>query len=811
MVLELIEGETLARRLEAGRLTLVEALTVAQQIADALQAAHDKGIVHRDIKPANLALTPDQRVKVLDFGLAKTLEPPRVDGASTMVTQTGVGTQIGLVLGTAAYMSPEQARGLPADKRTDVWAFGCVLYEMVTGRRAFPGRTTSDVIAAVLEREPDWTLLPAGMPSRLQWLLRRCLAKDLRQRLQDVGDARIEIEEALNDPKRTFEATSLSNVRRERIAWAIAAVSVIALVAWGAANRRSSPASSSQNTGSYSASIVLPEGVRLSSGQPSGRFAVSPDGQRLALVGSDASGRTMLYTRPLHSRIPQPLPGTEGASFPFWSSDSRFIAFLAQGKLMKVAATGGEVATLHEAALGATGDWNRDGVILFTPKGNSPLFRISENGGAATPATALVEASGDVQHSFPVFLPDGRRFLYFVVGSKEGRTVPRGVYVGSLDSQEPGKLVVEGGSNPKYANGHLLFLRGGMLFAQRFDIDRLATQGQPVALVEQVQITGFSASEVTGAFSVSQTGVLVYQTSSRISSQLTWFDRKGNRTSTLGEPGDYVDVALSPDNTRVATSLLNPAQGTSRDVWTFDIARGLGQRFTFDDGDDFGPNWSQPKGDRMFYSSLRQGRINLYEKPAQAAGPEKLLLEDDLGKFNAYPSPDGQYVTYVAGGGIIMRSDIWVLPLSGGKKPFPFVETPFIESQPQFSPDGRWLAFMSNKSGRNEVYVTPFPTRESDSLISIAGGTHPRWNREAKEIYYLAGDGTLMATTVNGAGSQFVVGTTQPLFKIRPRTLRLDAFPYDVTANGQRFLVNTFLEEVVPPISLVVNWSAARQ
>ena len=811
LVLELIEGETLAQRLEAGRLTLVNALTMARQIADAVQAAHDKGIIHRDIKPANIALTPDGRVKVLDFGLAKTLEPPRIDDASASVTQTGAGTQIGVVLGTAAYMSPEQARGLASDKRTDIWAFGCVLYEMLAGHRAFTGRTMSDVIAGVLERQPDWTVLPTGMPPRIAWLLQRCLAKDSRERLQDIGDARIEIDEALRDPNRTFGSTSARNIKRERIAWTIAACSVIALLAWVATNLLRRPEESTQGIRSYSASIVLPEAVRLSSGQqPSGRFAVSPDGQRLALVGVDASGRSMLYIRPLHSRIPQPLAGTEGASFPFWSPDSRFVAFLAKQKLMRIDANGGDVATLHDAALGATGAWNSEGVILFTPQGNSPLFRISGNGGASTAATQLVEASGDVQHSFPFFLPDGRRFLYFVVGSKEGRTVPRGTYVGSLDTPGPGKLVVEGGSNAKYANGDLLFLRSGVLFAQRFDIDRLEPVGQPISLVEHVQTTGASASEVTGAFSVSQTGVLAYQTASRVLSQLTWFDRKGNRGSTLGEPGDYVDVALSPDNTRVATSVLNPAQGMTRDVWTFDVARGLGERFTFDDGDDFGPNWSRPKGDRMFYSSLRQGRIHLYEKPAQLAGTETLLLEDDLGKFNAYPSPDGQYVTYVAGGGIILRSDIWVMPLSGGKKPFPFVETNFIESQPQFSPDGRWIAFMSNKSGRNEVYATRFPTRENDNLISIAGGMHPRWSHDGKEIYYIASDGMLMATTVNGGGSQFVVGATQPLFRIRPRTLRLDAYPYDVTANGQRFLVNTFLEEVMPPISLVVNWPGAR-
>ncbi len=807
LVLELIEGQTLASRLAAGPLPLGDALTIGRDVADALQSAHDKGIIHRDIKPANIALTADGRAKVLDFGLAKTLGPPQPAAGSDLLTQTSSGTHIGVVLGTTAYMSPEQARGLPTDKRTDIWAFGCVLYEMATGHRAFEGRTTSDVMAGVLEREPDWSHLPPAVSPRIQWLLQRCLTKDPRQRLQDIGDARVEIDEALRDPTRgaPLTATPARGRGRERIAWAIAGLSALGLVAAGVSGRFRAPAAPSTEARSYSTSIVLPEALRLSSGTPSGRFAISPDGQRLALVGVDAAGRSMLYIRQLDKRIPQPLAGTDGAGFPFWSPDSRFVAFLADGKLKKVALSGGEVETLSDARLGATGAWNSDGVILFTPQGNSPLFRIPASGGAPVAATTLVAASGDVQHSFPFFLPDGKRFLYFVVGSTEGRTVPRGVYVGSLDASGPDKLLVEGASNAKYADGHVLYLRGGVLLAQALDLDRLELKGEPVSLGERVQTTSATASEMTGAFSVSQTGVLAYQTGSRISSQLTWFDRTGKLLSRLGEPADYVDVALSPDNTRVATSILNPTLGTARDVWIFDVERTVGERFTFDDGDDFGPNWSRPDGDRLFYSSLRQGSIHLYEKPARRSGTETLLLQDDLGKFNAHPSSDGQFVAYVAGGGIIARSDIWVLPL-GGKKPFALLESPFLESQPQFSPDGRWLAFMSNRSGRIEVYVTPFPGRERDTVISTAGGSLPRWNRNGREIFYLAPNGTLMAATVDGSGTQFQVGATHPLFPIRPRTARLDAYPYDVSSDGRRILVNNFLDELMPPISLIVNW-----
>ena len=370
---------------------------------------------------------------------------------------------------------------------------------------------------------------------------------------------------------------------------------------------------------------------------------------------------------------------------------------------------------------------------------------------------------------------------------------------------------MERGSNATYANGHVLYLRDGVLVAQAIDLDRLELTGQAASLVEQVQVTGESASEVAGAFSVSQTGVLAYQTGPRISSQLVWYNRAGQRLSAVGAPGDYVDVALSPDNVRVATSVINPAQGTTRDVWTFDVARGVGERFTFGNGDDFGPNWSQPGGDRIVYSSLRQGGIHLYEKPVRQAGREALLLQDELGKFNASPAANGRHLVYVGGGGIIARSDIWVLPLGGDKKAFPFLDSDFLESQPQFSPNGRWLAFISNKSGRHEVFVTSFPGRESEQLISTGGGMSPRWRRDGQEMFYLAPDGTLTATSVNGRGPRFeVLGAARPLFRIRTRASRLDAYSYDVAADGKRFLVNTLLEEIAPPISLIVNWTATR-
>jgi Tol biopolymer transport system component len=798
LVLELVEGETLAGTLTTGRLAVERALTIARQIADALEAAHAKGIVHRDLKPANIGLTPDGVVKVLDFGIAKTLAPEATDAAPTMA---GV-TRAGVVVGTAAYMSPEQARGLPVDERTDIWAFGCLLYEMLTGRRAFDGQTASDVMVAVLDRQPDWTTLPPTTSPRIQWLVKRCLAKDPKQRLHAIADGRIEIDEALSQPDVATAATTRVSAR-ERVAVAVAAVSLLALiatVAWNSGYSRDAPAAALP---SHIASMVLPDDLRPA-GPSAGRFALSPDGRQLAIVAADSAGTSRLYLRRLDSRAPQPLGGTEGASFPFWSPDSRFVAFLAQGKLKKVVATGGDVVTLADAAFGATGAWNHEDVILFTPRGNAPLFRVSASSGTPVEATRLVAETGDVQHSFPSFLPDGRHFLFFVVGGKAGQIAPRGVYLGSLDGSTPIRPLVEGATNSQYANGHLIFLRGGVLYAQPFDVERLQVNGEAQPLVTQVQTIDRSVSDVTGAFTVSQTGVLAYQSESRFLTQLTWFDRQGNRLNTIGDRGDYTDVAIAPDGSRVATSVMNPADAT-RDVWTFDVARGLGERLTFGPEDDFAPNWSSD-GSRLFFSSRRGGGIHLYEKPSRGSMAETLVREDDLGKFNPSPSPDGQYLVYVAGGGIIARSDIWVVSRSGDAAARPFIETPFIESQPQFSPDGRLVAFMSNKSGRPEVYVVPFPRGDPETLVSAAGGSLARWNRNNRELFYVALDGTLTVVDVQGSGEQLDIGPPRPLFPIRSRGARLDAFSYDVAPTGDRILVNAFVEEQSPPITMMVNW-----
>jgi eukaryotic-like serine/threonine-protein kinase len=814
LILELVEGEALAARLRLGPPPLRDALTIARQIADALQAAHDKGIIHRDLKPANIMINAEGQAKVLDFGLAKALAP--ADGAARTRPDaepkdapTIAATASGVILGTFAYMSPEQARGKPVDKRTDIWAFGCVLYELLSGRHPFPGPTMSDRIAAILEREPDFEAIPASTPARVRWLVRRCLEKDPRRRLHDIADARIELDEALggaSELDRAAPATDAARARptREVIAWSAAAVCLAALVGV-LARGTAAPAAADAQT--YNSSIMLQEDLRLGTSNPPGRFALSPDGRRLALVATDATGQTRLWIRPLNTSLAQPLAGTEGATFPFWSPDSRSVAFTAQGKLKTIDISGGPPVTVADNSIGSTGSWNRDNVILYTPAGSSPIHRVSASGGPSTPVTTLDTAAGDEQHWYPFFLPDGRHFLFFAVGSKaRGLTDPRAVLVGSLDTQEPVKLLVEGGSNAKYANGRVVFFRAGTLVAQPFDLDRLELTGTPAPIVEQVQIAGAGSTGAAGAYSLSETGVLAYQTGILTRSDLAWFNREGTELSKLGDRADYGDVTLSPEGRRAAVSVADPSNGT-RAIWLFDLARGIRERFTFGQGDDFAPIWSRLDGRHVAFSSRRQGSIHLYQKAATGGGSEEILLEDSLGKFAGDWSADGQFIAYVGGGGIIMRSDLWILPVAD-RKAYPFLQTPSVESHGQFSPNGRWIAYSSGTLAEMEVYISPFPGAGETLRVSTHGGGWPRWRRDGKEIFYIAPDNTFTAVVVNATRAGLALGASRPLFKVRPRPFaRLDAYPYDVTADGQRFLVNTFVEEpTAAAITLVVNW-----
>ena len=813
LVMELVEGGTLADRLASGPLAVRDALTIARQIADALQAAHDRGIIHRDLKPANIAFTAEGHSKVLDFGLAKALT-----AEANAATVAADATKSGVVLGTVAYMSPEQARGQPLDKRTDIFSFGCVLYEMLTARHPFARPTVSDTVVAILGSEPDWTFLPSQTPERVRWLLRRCLERDARRRLHDIADARIELDEALTagtDSGAVSAAAAASmpwSRIREAAAWTAAGVLFLTLgiLYW----RREAPHTSVADDGVVSAAIPLPNLASAAAPEQVVRFAVSPDGRRIAYVGNAPGGGTMLWVRPLDTAIAQPIAGTEGGTYPFWSPDSRQLGFIRRstteisvltGQLERVSLDGGAPVTLADVRFSSLSAWNHEGIVLFTPAGNAPLHQVlSSSGGDSTPATTLDTAAGHVQHAQPSFLPDGRHFLYAAVGSLQGgATTPTGIYVGRLGEPSFAKLLVQNASQPAYAGGHLLFVRSGTLLAQPFDPARLALAGTPMPVMERV-LTSASGG-IGAAYSVSN-DVLVCQTTAAVTSELAWLDRRGTALGRLGERADWLDVALSPDGTRAASSRLDPALGT-RDIWTFDVRRGLGERFTSHPADDFAPVWG-PDSRHLVFSSFRDGRVDLHQK-SQATEAEQQVPDEGLalGMFAADWSPDGESILFIAGGRTIGRSDIMVLPARGGAARA-FLATSLVETQARFSGDGRWIAYTMNVSGRLEVYVKPYGRGGEPHQVSANGGSWPQWRRDSSEVVFVAPDETFMAAAVRIDGDELTVGEIRPLFKSRLRTrLRLDAYPYDMTPDGQRFLVNILIEENrSTAATVIVNW-----
>jgi eukaryotic-like serine/threonine-protein kinase len=826
LVMELVEGPTLADRIAQGRIPLDEALPIARQIAEALEAAHEQGIVHRDLKPANVKLKArgapppraeegrlerslsaadgaDCTVKVLDFGLAKALEPAMSSAdaaASPTITSPALMTGAGIILGTAAYMSPEQAKGRTADKRSDVWAFGCVLFEMLTGVRAFPGEDVSDTLAAVLRGEPDWGKLPADTPAAIRRLLRRCLTKDRRERLRDIGDARIEIQDAGTSER---EATP-AHPRADRLAWnVVLALAVVSLVFgflfFRSATRPSDPAAV------YRSLILPPVGdanaaaSEARTGVPrfSRGLALSPDGRRLALVAPGPNGRLVLWIHSLDTAGARALVGTESASRPFWSPDGRHLAFVAEGKLKRIDASGGAVLPLYDGARDySTGTWNRDNIILFAGA-DGLIRRISAESGDAPPVTSA-DANRESSHEDPFFLPDGRHFVYSA--NARGAATGGAVFVGSLDSQERTKLI-DGAGQPAYANGFLLFVRDGILMAQRFDADRLEPSGEAMPLTEPLMAGGAPATR--GGFSVSQTGVLVYQAGLTFKSALVWVEGAGRELGTFVEPRAFSYVQLSSDQRHVAVSVQDDAT-RNREIWVYDTARsGAGTRLTFEPSDDFSPVWS-PSGDRLAFVGRRAGdrSLNLYEMSASGIAGEKRLADLDGVEIPTSWSSDGRFLLFQTPS---PGADVMVLSIADAQVS-PFANTRFTEGSAQFSPDGRWIAYSSNETNRTEVYVAPFQRTGARVPISTGGGSSPRWRRDGKELYYISGDDTLIAVEVTLGESSMDVGKARPRFRTR---FRDSAFPYAVAADG-RFLVNRFADDAMPPtISLIVNWPEA--
>ena len=820
LVMELVEGDDLSQRIGRGAIPVDEALQTAQQIAEALEAAHQQGIIHRDLKPANIKLRPDGTVKVLDFGLAKALAPeqdsmsPAPSSQLPTITSPAMLTGLGIVLGTAAYMSPEQAKGREADKRSDIWAFGCVLYEMLTGRRPFDGEDTTDVLGAVVRLEPAWEALPSNVPAPVRTLLKQCLVKDRRQRVGDIAAARFVL-----DHHAGLAPTVPVTSRSHRIAWLVAALSILAMIATAAVARqiiRSGAAVSDP----LQFSITPPEKTVFGGPAAGGtgrapQLAISPDGRNIAFVAG-AQAAFQLWLRPMASQEARLIQGTEGAAFPFWSPDSQFVGFFAGGKLKKVAISGGPPVELADAATGRGGSWSRDNVIVFDRALGSGLFRVSSGGGVAAPVTTLAE--GEDAHRWPHFLADGKHFFYTAVtGTCCPATTPGTIKIGSLDQTEPAVALLQADSSATYAFNRLLFTRDPMLMAVPFDPDRRQLAGEAVPVIARVTTEG---SRYVSA-SVSENGTLVYAYGGSLNTELTWFDRAGKVLGTLGDGWMDVNLSLSPDERHVALALRS-GRADNIDIWTIDVARNLRNRVTSDERPEGWPVWS-PKGTHIVFGSALRGLGGPPEKarlmqtavnetaaketlleavgtPSRPCGPRQcLLVPTDW-------SADGRFVLYTFGGTFPSTSDIWVLPLTGERKPFPVVQTEFSESQGVLSPDGRWIAYTTDETGQPNVHIQPFLRAGGKQRISPNGGRNPHWRGDGKELFYLDAAGMMTAVPIDlTAGS--AAGLPTILF---PAAVVSTNNMYAVTKDGQRFLVNRNAA-VATPLTVIVNWPSMLQ
>jgi serine/threonine protein kinase/Tol biopolymer transport system component len=820
LVMELVAGDDLSLRIAGGAIPLDEALPIAKQIAEALEAAHEQGIVHRDLKPANVKIRADGTAKVLDFGLAKALDPgdhaPEGSLADSPTITSPAMTMRGVILGTAAYMSPEQAAGRPVDKRSDLWAFGVVMLEMLTGRPVFTGESVSHVLASVLKSDPDWSRLPAETPPAIRRLLRRCLEKDRKRRIADASDVRLEIEDAMVRTPPGEEPTAIGAVSaspRRSARWTTGALALSAAVIAAMAiptvrYLRQGPPSMPAETRT---DILTPAGNPAS-------FALSPDGRHIVYVAT-SDGAPRLWLRSLTTTASQPLAGTEGADYPFWSPDSRSIGFFAGGALKRLDIGAGPPLTLAPAPSGRGATWSPSGVILVAPNTTGPLMRVPIAGGDLTAVTTPGQDQSG--HRWPVALPDGRRFIFSAGGA---------LHLGALDESPPVLLTASDGSGMYLSarpnadvpdeNGWLLWPSGDNLMARRLDLARGALTGDPVIIANNVAV---NASALT-AVSASATGEVAYRVRGGVIKQLTWVDRAGENLGTLGYPGPHEaqHPAVSPDGQRVAVS--RTVQNNT-DVWLLEGDRT--RRLTFDAGVDQMPIWS-PDGSRVAFMSNRKGQFDLYEKLASGVGSDVPIVTSNQRKTPRSWSADGVFLLYSS---VDPQSgdDLWVVRMKPGKgqgadegtepasarAPSVFLKTRYREEAAVFSPDGRWVAYTSNESGRYEVYVTPFVDPASPGVSRVAGqwqmssggGVYPRWRRDGKELYYLNQAGDVMAATVALKGATLDVGAPVRLFQRRVFAV-LDGTPdfeYDVAPDG-RFLVNTVIDSGLAPITLLMNW-----
>ncbi len=819
IVEELLEGEELRAQLSDGPLPVRRCSDYAQQIAQGLAAAHGKGVVHRDLKPENLFVTTDGRVKILDFGLAK-LKPAKLGlGVDSEAPTQKPLTDPGTVMGTVGYMSPEQVRGQEADHCSDIFSFGVILYEMLSGRRAFQRETMAETMTAILKEEPlELSETNAKVSPALEKIVRRCMEKKPERRFHSAHDLAFALE-TLSAPSGTNQIQTLealpvvaekagaSLFKRERLIWMAASLllAMAALVATVLYVRQPSPVSQAVRL-----SVNLPTGINtftnsapvlglgtnvVTNSAPV--LALSPDGRRLVFSASDAAGKSQLWLRPLDSFSTQPLSGTDGAAHPFWSPDGRHIAFFADNKLKKLDIGSGVIETICEAGPGQGGDWNGDSVLLFSQGTGTGLSRVNAAGGKPESVTELDAAHEETNHNFPSFLPDGKHYLFHIRGGDNP-----GIYVGSLDARDRKLLIplTKDGANATRAvwspQGYILYaLNRRTLLARPFDPDRLELQGEPFRVAENVIV-----SEAGNArFTASANGVLAFiQGGAADTIQLTWRDRNGKQLGVIGPAAPWTSFSLSPDERLAALSRDEPSRQNS--LWLLDLLQGATTRF-ITDGQNLEPVWS-PDGKQLAFASARNSPPRLFLKPLAGNVQEEQLLESRFQSSPASWSPDGKFLIYSMFSPLT-RSDIWLLPLSGERKPQPLFQTKSNERFGRVSPDGNWLAYQSDESGSNEIYVTQFPQPAQSWRISTSSGVNPHWRGDGKELFFVSGN-KLMAVSIGGVsvGAEFQGGPPQPLFEI-------DGIHYSPGRDGQRFLTGVVTEKALaPPIHLVLNWTA---
>ncbi|MEE8367224.1 MAG: protein kinase [Thermoanaerobaculia bacterium] len=794
LVMEHLEGETLAQRLEKGPLPLAEVLRVGIEMADALDRAHKSGVVHRDLKPGNLMMT-NSGVKLLDFGLAKNLvtEPQTQDSNfSRLLTETPGSAPLtvkGTILGTFQYMAPEQIEGQEADARSDIFALGAVLYEALTGLRPFGGKTQASLIGSIMHSEPEsLSKLSPMAPPALHRVIQTCLAKNPDERWNTVHDVKLQLQWIEEGGSEVGVPVPVAARRksRERIAWGAAALAVFTTVLfaflWAA--RAPEPAQMVRFDIGYPDNVPIIDSPK-----------VSPDGRMIVFSGTDDTGRSQIWLRSLNALEAQPIPGTEGSGRPFWSPDSRYLGFFANGKLKKIPVGGGPPQVICDAPRGADGSWSEAGVILYDGAGPDPIMRVPSGGGIPVPQIEVDPESGDIQVGWPQFLPGGEKFLYVGFG---GDT--QAVKLASLKGGR-GEVILAGQSRVEYTPpGFLIYVREDTLVSQPFDVDSGKITGEPTPLAEDLNINAVGLAH----FSVSRNGVLAFRGGEAGGGQLQWVDREGELLEAVGDSGDIYATDLSPDGRWLAMQMRTDS-GADDDIWVRDLVRGVTSRFTFNEGRDVSPVWT-PDGRSIAYAQGRDGQTDLAIKAFGGSGEVEYLLEAEGDQFPSSWSPDGKTLLYYS------RTpetgfDVWVLSLEDGKEPKPFVNTPFVELDSRFSPNGRWVAYSSNESGQFEVYVQEYPGPGGKWQISTAGGREPVWGPNGKELFYRSSQQSLMRVEVD-IGEVFEAGIPQPLFslRLRPVTTRNH---YLLSRDGERFLLlSTLSGDSTPPTTVVLNWSA---